>query len=259
MKTTVRYAAELLSRRGKNMKTVLITGASCGIGRACATEFAKNGYFTVINYNKSEKEAKSLENEIKSAGGSCAVIQADVSEKTGCEKLFSEMERLGLHCDILINNAGVSSILMLCDTEESEYDRVFNTNMKGVYLCTRAAVGHMVRKKWGRIINISSVWGVSGASCESVYSASKAAVIGFTKACSKEFIPSGICVNAIAPGVIDTKMNSCFSAEEIKELEIPAGRMGKSEEVAKLALFLAGDDASYITGQVIGIDGGFGA
>lgn len=242
------------------MKTVLITGAACGIGRACAIEFARAGYFTIINYNKSEKESIALEDEIKGFGGQCVRICADISKKSEAQKLFTEIERLGLGIDILINNAGISSVKMLCDTEEEEYNRIFDINMKGVYLCSREATRNMVSKKWGRIINISSVWGVYGASCESVYSASKAAVIGFTKALAKEFAPSGICVNAIAPGVIDTKMNKCFSDEEREALknEIPAGRFGESSEVAKLALFLAGDNASYITGQVIGIDGGFG-
>lgn len=243
------------------MKTVLITGAANGIGRACALDFAREGYFTIINYNKSENEAKKLEKEIKEFGGNCMKICADISKKSEVERLFSKIEELGLGVDILINNAGVSCIKMLCDTSEEEYDRIFDINMKGVYLCTKAACFNMVAKKWGRIINISSVWGVSGASCESIYSASKAAVIGFTKAMAKELAPSGICVNAIAPGVIDTNMNKFLSSEEREELknEIPAGRFGESSEVSKLALFLASDNASYITGQTIGIDGGFGA
>ena len=242
------------------MKTVVITGAACGIGRACATEFAKAGYFTVINYRSSDTEAKSLENEIKGFGGNCMLIKADVSKKSGTDKLFEEIKNNNIKVDILINNAGISSIKMLCDTQECDYNDVFDINMKSVYLCTKEASRDMVSAKWGRIINISSVWGVCGASCESIYSASKAAVIGFTKAIAKEFAPSGICVNAIAPGVIDTKMNSCFSNEEKEEIknEIPVGRFGKAYEVAKLALFLASDDAAYITGQVIGIDGGFG-
>ena len=242
------------------MKTVLVTGAACGIGRACALEFVKAGYYTIINYRSSISDAIDLEKEIKSFGGNCMLLQADVSKKSEVEKLFSEIRKKNIKIDVLINNAGVSCVNMLCDTDEEDYNSVFDINMKSVYLCTKEASYDMVSKKWGRIINISSVWGVCGASCESVYSASKAAVIGFTKATAKEFAPSGICVNAIAPGVIDTKMNSCFSKEEKEDLknEIPVGRFGEPFEVAKLALFLASDDAGYITGQIIGIDGGFG-
>lgn len=241
------------------MKTAVITGASCGIGRACALEFARAGYFAVINYKNSKANAEALEKEIKSFGGNCMLIQADVSKKSEVQRLFAEIREKNLKVDVLINNAGISSVKMLCDTDEEDYDNVFDVNMKSAYLCTREASFDMVSKKCGRIINISSVWGICGASCESIYSASKAAVIGFTKAIAKEFAPSGICVNAIAPGVIDTKMNDCFSENEKEDLknEIPAGRFGNVEEVAKLALFLASECASYITGQVIGIDGGF--
>lgn len=243
------------------MKCVLISGGATGIGRACALEFSKAGYFTLINYFNSEKEAESLVNEIKSFGGNAMKIKCDISDEKQVLNMFSVIEKEGLSVDVLINNSGVSSVKMLCDTDEQEYDKVFDINMKGTYLLTKAASRHMVSKKWGRIINISSVWGVVGASCESVYSASKAAVIGFTKAISKELAPSFVCTNAIAPGVIDTKMNSCFTDEEKEDLknEIPLGRFGKAVEVAKLCLFLASEDASYITGQVIGIDGGFGA
>ncbi len=241
------------------MKTAVITGAACGIGRACALEFAKAGYFTVINYRSSKEDAIALEEKIKSFSGNCMLIQADVSKKSEVERLFSEIRNKNLKVDVLVNNAGISSVKLICDTEEKDYENIFDINMKSVYLCTKEASYDMVSKKWGRIINISSVWGVCGASCEGVYSASKAAVNGFTKAIAKEFALSGICVNAIAPGVIDTKMNDCFSQDEKEELKngIPAGRFGDPKEVAKLALFLASEDAGYITGQVIGIDGGF--
>lgn len=242
------------------MKTALITGSSCGIGRSCALKFAREGYFTVINYLTSEKEALSLKSEIEAFSGNCLCIKADVSDEAQVLEMFDKIDAKTGGVDILVNNAGISSIGMLCDTEVLEYNRIFDTNMKSVYLCTKLAQKNMVAKKWGRIINISSVWGVCGASCESVYSASKAAVIGFTKAMAKELAPSKICVNAIAPGVIDTKMNASFSEDEkaALALEIPCGRFGLPDEVADLAYFLSSDNAAYITGQTIGIDGGFG-
>ena len=242
------------------MKTALITGASCGIGRQCAYKFAKEGFFTIINYYKSKSEAESLANEISDFGGNCLCICADVSDSVQAEKMFEQINQTAGGVDILVNNAGISCVKMLCDTTDSEYTRIFDVNMKGVYLCTKLAQKNMVSKKWGRIINISSVWGVYGASCESIYSASKSAVIGFTKAMSKELSPSGICVNAVAPGVIDTKMNAIFSPEEKQDIinSIPSGRFGRPEEIAELVYFLAGENASYITGQTISIDGGFG-
>ncbi len=242
------------------MKTVLVTGASCGIGRSIAKKFAQEGFFVVINYFKSEAEAFSLKSEIEDFNGRCICIKADVSNEKSVSSMFEKINSETGGVDILINNAGVSSVKMLCDTTLDEYNKIFDINRKGVYLCTKLAQKNMVSKKWGRIINISSVWGVSGASCESVYSASKAAIIGFTKAMAKELAPSGICVNAIAPGVIDTKMNAIFSSEEkaLLEKEIPCGRFGSAKEVSELAYFLATDNASYIIGQTIGIDGGFG-
>ncbi len=241
------------------MKSVLITGASHGIGKECAKRFAREGFFVYINYFKSEKEVKELEKYITENGGQCALLKGDVSKKSDVCDMFLKIKKITGGADVLVNNAGISKIKMLCDTDEDEYNEIFDVNMKSVYLCCREAIGYMVHNKYGRIINVSSMWGVSGASCESVYSASKAAVIGFTKAIAKELAPSGISVNAVAPGVIDTKMNASLTKEEKDELasQIPAGRFGTAFEVSDLIYNLAGENSAYITGQVILIDGGF--
>ena len=241
------------------MKSVLITGASGGIGKACAQRFAKEGYFTYINYFKSAQSAEELKKSILQSGGRCELLYGDVSKRSDVCNMFSKIKSITGGADVVVNNAGISQIKMLCDTDEEEYDRIFDVNMKSVYLCCREAIGYMVHNKYGRIINVSSMWGVSGASCESVYSASKAAVIGFTKALAKELAPSGITVNSVAPGVIDTKMNDVLTNEEKKELteQIPAGRFGTALEVSDLIYNLAGENSAYITGQTILIDGGF--
>ena len=172
--------------------------------------------------------------------------------------MISFIERNYGGVDVLINNAGISKIKLLSDTTEEEYDEVFDTNMKSVYLVTKASIPYMIRKKCGRIINISSMWGVTGASMEVIYSASKAAVIGFTKALAKELGPSGINVNCIAPGVINTDMNKTLDEETLSSLseETPLMRLGTTEDVAKAVLFFASENSSFITGQVLSVDGG---
>ena len=222
------------------MKNALVTGASRGIGAAIAEELAKNGYHVFVNYNKSEKEAVSLAKKIGGIAVKCDVSKADEVEKM--------MEKIG-GVDVLINNAGISKIKMLQDTTESDYDEIFDVNMKSVYLVTKAAIPHMINNKYGKILNISSMWGICGASCEACYSASKAAVIGFTKALAKELGPSGINVNCIAPGVIDTDMNKSLDEETRTELaaETPLMKLGTVTDIAKAAAFLVSDDASFIT------------
>lgn len=240
------------------MKSVLVTGASHGIGKECAIKFAKEGYFVYINYFKSEIQALQTAGKIKEFGGNCMALKADVSNAEDVKNMFLKIKNTTGGADVLVNNAGVAKISMLCDTTEDDYDTIFNINMKGVYLCSKAALEYMVHKKYGRIVNISSMWGISGASCESVYSASKAAVIGFTKALSKELAPSNITVNAVAPGVIDTKMNSNLTQEEKEELaeQIPCGRFGTAKEISEVVYDLASEKSAYITGQVICVDGG---
>ena len=237
-------------------KTVLITGASLGIGAACAKKFAKEGYNVVVNYNSSENEAKALEKEFSNM----VVVKADLSKEEEAKALVEEAVKRFNKIDVLVNNAGVAlESKLFTDTSRDDWDKIFNINVFGMFNVTKAAVSHMVHEKSGAIINISSIWGVTGASCEVVYSASKGAVNSFTKALSKELAPSNIRVNAIAPGVIDTKMNAFLSNDEKKALEeeIPLGRFGNPSEIASAVYFLASEDSSYITGQIITADGGF--
>lgn len=234
------------------MKNVLITGASRGIGKACAEKFAKEGFRVFVNYNKSEAKAKELCEKIGAIPVKCDISSADeVSEMAKVIDGFGG-------ADIIVNNAGVAGQYLFTDISEEEWDRVFDTNIKGMFLVTKALVKSMINKKSGSIINVSSMWGVTGGSCEVHYSASKAAVIGFTKALAKELGPSGITVNCIAPGVIDTEMNKNLEKEDFDALcdETPLGRIGTAEECAELVYFLASDKASFITGQVVGNNGG---
>ncbi|MBQ8636520.1 MAG: 3-oxoacyl-ACP reductase FabG [Clostridia bacterium] len=235
------------------MKTALVTGASRGIGAEIARSLAKDGMFVYVNYSKSREKAEALAKEI---GG--AAICADVSDEAAVAAMIKRIEEEHGGVDVLVNNAGISMIKMLCDTTPDDWDRIFGINIRGAYLVTRLAMGHMVSNKWGRIVNISSMWGEVGASLEVAYSATKAALIGFTKALAKELSLSGITVNCITPGVIDTEMNSDIDAEIMAELreEIPLGRIGKPEEVASAVSFLCSDRSKYITGQTIGVNGG---
>lgn len=240
-------------------KTVLITGASRGIGRAIAVAFAGAGYRLVITCSNSREELLSLKQELKTQFHVDVLPSiGDVSSYSYMQQLFSEItERFG-GVDVLINNAGISHIGLLSDMTIEDWNRIVSTNLTSVFSSCKLAIPYMVHQKAGKIINISSVWGIAGASCEVAYSACKGGVNAFTKALAKELAPSNIQVNAIACGVIDTQMNACFSEEERKALteEIPAGRFGLPEEVAALALQLAaGND--YLTGQIITLDGGW--
>ncbi len=241
------------------MKTVLITGASRGIGRATALKFAKEGYNVVINYNNSQQEAESLKCEIERFGGKSEIFCADVSVGGQMfKKIIEKYEGLG-GIDVLVNNAGIALPQgLFTDFDNDDVRRIFDVNVIGMMTCTHEIIPQMVKKKSGKIINVSSIWGEIGGSCEVVYSASKAAVIGFTKALAKELGPAGIRVNCVAPGFIDTDMNAHLSDEDKAEFaeNISLGRIGKAEEVADVIYFLASDCSSYITGQTITIDGG---
>jgi len=240
-------------------KVVLITGASNGIGAQMARVFAKAGYHVVINYNKSQQNAEQLVKELSNNGFPAICLQADVSNLTDVNKMINSILKTFGHIDVLINNAGISSNNILLDETEENINNVISTNVLGTINCTKAVYSHMVGNNKGNIINMSSIWGVNGASGESVYSASKGAIIAFTKAMAKELAYSGVNVNCIAPGVVDTNMMKIYSQEELQAIQeqIPFGRFATCNEVAKLALYLASEDASYITGQVIQIDGGF--
>lgn len=237
-------------------KTALITGASRGIGKEIAAAFAKAGYDLVITCRQSASDLKEtalfLEKEY---GISCKALECDVADPEAVKQLFSEIKDL----DVLVNNAGIAWMGLLTDMDYGDWRRVMGTNLDSLFNTAKYAVPIMVRNKRGRIINISSVWGEVGASCEVAYSASKGGVNAFTKALAKELAPSGIQVNAISCGVIDTRMNrDHLTEEDLKNLEeeIPAGRMGDAKEVAKLALMLS-DAPEYLTGQVITLDGGW--
>lgn len=235
------------------MKNVLITGGSRGIGKACVYEFSKAGYRVFLNYNNSDIEAEKISIETNAVP-----VKADISDFIQVKKISDYVHKNYGKIDVIINNAGISQVKLFTDITENDWDRMFNINIKGMFIVTKIFAEDMISNKNGRIINISSMWGIIGGSCEVHYSASKAAVIGFTKALAKELGPSGICVNCIAPGVIETEMNSHLSEEDINNLcdETPLGRIGKPDEIAKMALFLASDDASFITGQIFNVDGG---
>ena len=239
--------------------TVLITGASGGIGSATARLFAQNGYNVIINYLNSRSEALALEQELRGLGCNAIAIHADVSDIGQVMAMFDTCAEKFGGVDVLVNNAGIARQKLFTDITQADYNEMFDINVKGCFNCCQCALPYMINQKKGKIVNISSVWGVTGASCEVHYSASKAAVIGMTKALAKEVGPSNIQVNCAAPGVIDTAMNAGFSAGAIAQLkaEIPLGRLGSSLDVAELVLFLASEKADYITGQVIGVDGGF--
>ncbi len=240
-------------------KTALITGASRGIGRAIAIEFAKAGYQLVITCSRSETALLDLKDFLEREYHTQVLTSVgDVASYSYIEQLFSEVATRFGGVDVLINNAGISYIGLLTDMSIEDWNRIVGTNLTSVFSTCRLAIPHMVHCKQGKIINISSVWGIAGASCEVAYSACKGGINAFTKALAKELAPSNIQVNAIACGVIDTSMNACFSEEERMALaeEIPAGRFGRPEEVASLALQLATEN-QYLTGQIITLDGGW--
>ena len=240
------------------MKTVIITGSSQGIGRQIALEFAKNNYNVVINYNKSKNEAFELIEKIKESGGTSIAVQADVSKFQEAQRLIDlSLNEFG-KIDVLVNNAGISLQKIFQDVSEAEWKKLFEVNVGSVFNCCSCVLKDMILRKSGKIINISSIWGMVGASMEVHYSASKAAIIGFTKALAKELGPSGINVNCVSPGVIDTKMNN-FDQETLAELknETPLGKIGTALDIAKTVLFLASSDADFLTGQVISPNGGF--
>lgn len=240
-------------------KTVLITGASKGIGKATAELFALNNYNVLINYNKSYNDALELYNYLLNKECQVKMFKADVSKRDEVEKMmrfcFSEFKGI----DILINNAGISQSKLFIDITENDWDTTINVNLKGAFNCSQSALEYMIPQKSGKIINISSIWGIVGASCEVHYSVSKAGLIGLTKALAKELGPSNIQVNCIAPGIIKTSMLDSYNAKDIYELidKTPLLRLGEAKDIASCALYLASEAANFITGQVISPNGGF--
>lgn len=235
-------------------KTALISGGTRGIGKALCEHFCDKGYKVAFIYKSSDDAAKELSEKT-----GAFPIKADVSSPSEVARAVSEARALLGSVDVLVNNAGISQIKLLSDITDEDLASVMGTNFGGTFYLCREASRDMIQKKYGRIINIGSMWGKCGASCETHYSASKSAIRGFTMALAKELGPSGITVNCIEPGVIATEMNSALDENTLRELceETPLMRLGTPKDVSSLALFLASDEASFITGQCIGVDGGF--
>lgn len=240
-------------------KTAIVTGASRGIGKAIAYKMALEGAKVLVNYNKSKDEAIDLVNGIRDIGGYAVAFGADVRDRKMVREMV-KVARVNLgKVDIVVNNAGVACYTLFTDMTDDQWREIMDTHLTGTYNVLKEVLPYMVSEKAGCIINISSIWGISGAAMEVAYSAAKGAIIAMTKALAKELGPSGIRVNAIAPGIIETDMLKGFSDEEIEELrlKIPAKRLGSPEDVADLAVYLASEEANYITGQVFTVDGGY--
>ncbi len=239
-------------------KIAVVTGASRGIGRAIAIEMASQGATVIVNYNGSEAKAQETKSFIQEKGGSAEIYQCNVADFEQCEKFFKQIiEKYG-RVDILVNNAGITRDGLLMRMSEADYDEVLNTNLKGAFNCTRFVSRQMMKQREGRIINMSSVSGVLGNAGQANYAASKAGLIGLTKATARELAARGITVNAIAPGFIETEMTDALgdAVKEAAVKQIPLGMFGKVEDIANMAAYLASEKAKYITGQVIHIDGG---
>ena len=239
-------------------KIALITGGSRGIGAACVRQFARNGYAVVFLANRSVDKAQALTDELRAEGCDVAFRVCDVSDGTQVAAVVAEILRTYRRIDALVNCAGVAHIGLFTDMTDAEWDALFAVNVRSVFSVTKAVLPGMISRQTGAIVNVSSMWGEVGASCEVAYSATKAAIIGMTKALAKEVGPSGVRVNCVTPGVIDTDMNAQLTDEDRASLadETPLGRIGAAEEVARAILYLCGDGSSFITGQVLGVSGG---
>lgn len=240
----------------------IITGADRGIGRACALSLAKEGYNLLCTYREREKEALSLKSEINSLGlGKCEIFKCDISVKDDISRLVSKAEYEFGGVSGLVNNAGISLIKLFTETTQEDNQRILDVDYTGMFELTRRVAKIMINQGFGSIVNISSMWGLHGGSCESAYSGAKAAVIGLTKALSKELGPSGIRVNCVCPGVIRTDMNASLGEDALEELKekTPLRRLGLAEDVGNLVSFLISDKSSFVTGQIISVDGGIGS
>lgn len=238
------------------MKTILITGASRGIGAACARRFAAAGWQVAVGFCRERARAEALCAEL---GGNTAAFQADISDRDVVRGMVQAVHARFGAVDALVNNAGIARQQLFSDVSDADFEALCAVNLRGAFLVTQEVLPDLIRKKAGSIVNISSMWGVTGASCEVIYSMTKAGLIGFTRALAKELGPSGITVNAVAPGVIDTEMNAALDSDALNTLreETPLGVIGRPEDIAESVFFLAGDSARFVTGQVLGVNGGF--
>ena len=239
-------------------RIALISGGSRGIGAACVRAFAEDGYAVVFLYNRSADKAEALVQALRSEGRDVTAYPCDVSDPQQVTATVADILRTYRRIDVLVNCAGIAHIGLFTDMTEDEWDRLFAVNVRSAFSLTKAVLPGMISARKGSIVNVSSMWGEVGASCEVAYSAAKAALIGLTKALAKEVGPSGVRVNCVTPGVIDTDMNAQLTEDDRAALadETPLGRIGSPEEVAKAILFLCGEGASFITGQVLGVSGG---
>lgn len=240
-------------------KTVIVTGGSRGIGAATCIRFAELGYNVILNYNNSREAAVMLAESQRQLGRAVYPCRADVSDRAAVEKMVDNVLREFGKIDVLVNNAGIANQELFTKVSMDDWNKMIAVNLTGVFNCTQAVLPSMIKNHSGSIINVSSVWGETGASCEVPYSTVKAGIIGMTKALAKEVGPSGIRVNCVAPGVISTKMNSHLSLEDMNLLidETPLCRIGEADEVATSITFLASEDSSFITGHVLSVNGGF--
>lgn len=247
-----------LLQQSKMEKTVVITGASGGIGSEIARVFAENGWNVGLMYLNSREDAERLEKELKLKGVKTFCDKCDVASAKSVKSFFENVKNQLGEVHALVNNAGVALQKLFCDVTDEEAEKIFDINVKGTFNCSKAVLPSMINRKEGKIVNISSMWGICGASCEVHYSSAKAAVIGFTKALAKEVGPCSINVNCVCPGVIDTKMNANLGDDTMESLkeEIPLMRIGTPRDVAETVYFLCSDKSKYITGQIISVDGG---
>jgi 3-oxoacyl-[acyl-carrier protein] reductase len=239
-------------------RVAVVTGGGRGIGRAVAVRLANEGANVAISYRSNDVAAEAVAEEVRAAGAQCEIFKGDVASPEDVDALFKGVGEAFGPVEILVNNAGLTRDNLMMRMKESEFDEVLSTNLKGTYLCTRAALRPMIRARWGRIVNVSSVVGLVGNAGQANYAASKAGIIGFTKSVAREVAQRGITANVVAPGYVETELTSSLS-EEVKDQirgRVPAGRFAKAEEVAEVVAFLAGEGAGYITGQTVAVDGG---
>ena len=239
-------------------RVAVVTGGGRGIGRAVAVRLANEGANVAISYRSNDTAAEEVAEEVRVAGARCEIFKGDVASHEEVDALFKRVSETFGPVEILVNNAGLTRDSLMMRMKESEFDEVLSTNLKGTYLCTRAALRQMIRARWGRIVNVSSVVGLVGNAGQANYAASKAGIIGFTKSVAREVAQRGVTANVVAPGYVETELTSSLS-EKVKDQikgQVPLGRFAEAEEVAEVVAFLAGEGAGYITGQTVAVDGG---